>query len=54
MRLGDWLKRNGITHAAFAKRIRVSQGRVSQLAGGNERREALVRVPAETDNPESK
>jgi DNA-binding transcriptional regulator YdaS (Cro superfamily) len=31
MRISDWLEKEGMTQAAFAARIGVSQGRVSQI-----------------------
>ncbi len=34
MKLADWLKKHGMTQAAFAGRIGVSQGRVSQIVAG--------------------
>lgn len=37
MRLKDWLKKQKLSQAAFAKKIKSSQGHISELASGKMR-----------------
>ena len=51
MKLGDWLKRNGVTRADFARRIGVSPGAVTLICrehGSWLSRETAERIVAET------
>lgn len=46
MQLSDYLAKHGITHAAFAERLGVSQGTVTRYVNGDRipRPEHLVRI----------
>ena len=51
MKLGDWLKRNGVTRADFARRIGVSPGAVTLICREDRAwlsRETAERIVAET------
>ena len=50
MKLGDWLKQQGITQAEFAERIRSDQGHVSDLVRGKvrPRLESIARIQTAT------
>ena len=51
MKLGDWLKANGVTRADFARRIGVSPGAVTLICRENRAwlsRETAERIVAET------
>src|SRR5271165_6935007 len=52
MKLGDWLRRNGVTRADFARRIGVSPGAVTLICREDNpwmSRETAGRIVAETD-----
>src|SRR5271165_4945772 len=52
MKLGDWLRRNGVTRADFARRIGVSPGAVTLICREDDpwmSRETAERIVAETD-----
>lgn len=50
MRLTDWLKKYGVPQRAFAARIGMSQGRVSQIcAVGTDSLSTAAKIEAATD-----
>lgn len=49
MRLSDWLDQNDITQKAFAKRLGLTQGRISQVCtGGTDSLRLANRISDET------
>ena len=52
MKLGEWLKQEEITQAAFAERIGSGQGHVSDLVHGKvrPRLESIARIQTATNN----
>ena len=49
MRISEWLEKQGMTQAAFAARIGVSQGRISQIcASGTDSLSTAARIAQAT------